>query len=232
VNAELQPLEENAPARTDYSEPLADPRYERFAHLRLIGIPHEAAAWAAGFQTARGKPLLRGNSARLDRHKDVIGRKAFLAGHEIAILRETRGFIRQRLMNVITRDLLRDFAVIGDCLVPGTIDEDGKPMTVRRVIGIDWDRLKVSDHSATVTSFKFDRDTGMMTEFVVDDPLQAIAQLRDMFGLKAPRRTELTGKDGEPIQAALTTRYEISDKPMTPAEWDAEYAAEPETAEG
>lgn len=231
MNAQLQTFEDKPDAALDYSEPLRDVRYERFAHLRLIGIPHEAAAWAAGFQNKRGKALLPGNSARLDRHPDVIGRKAFLAGHEIAIIRETRGFIRQRLMNVVTRDLLRDFAVIGDCLVPGTIDETGKPMTVRRVIGIDWDKLKASDHSSTLTSFKFDRDTGMMTEFVVDDPLQAIAQLRDMFGLKAPRRTELTGKDGEPIQAALTTRYEISDKPMTPAEWDAEYAAEPvETA--
>ena len=216
-----------AAERLDYAEPLRDERYERFAHLRLIGIPHETAAWAAGFHNKRGKPLLPGNSARLDRHPDIIGRKAYLAGHETAILRETRGFIRQRLMNVVTRDLLRDFAIIGDAVVPGVIDEAGQPMTIRRVIGIDWDKLKASDHSATVTSFKFDRETGMMTEFVVDDPMAAIAQLRDMFGLKAPRRTELTGKDGAPIQTAEIVRYEISDQPMSIEDWTQQYVPAP-----
>ena len=220
ISTEASPRQDHRVA----GEPLADPRYERFAHLRSIGIPHEAAAWAAGFQTPRGKPILRGNSARLDRHRDVIGRKAFLAGHETAIIRETRGFIRQRLMNVVTRDLLRDYAIIGDAVILGVIDETGKQLTVRRVIGIDWDKLKASDHSATVTSFKFDRETGMMTEFVVDDPMMAIGQLRDMYGLKAPGRTELTGKDGAPIQTAEIVRYDIGDKPLTPDEWAKQYA--------
>jgi hypothetical protein len=212
-------------ARFDPSEPLLDGRRERFAHLRLIGLPAPLAALQAGIRTKEGKPIRDGNAWKIDREPQVIARKAFLGGHEVTVVRETRGYIRNRLMNVITRDLLRDYAIIGDVVLSDVIDETGKPMTIRRIVGIDWDKLKQSEHSATVTSFKFDKETGMMVEFVVDDPMAAIAQIRDMYGLKAPRRTELTGKDGEPIQAALTTRYDISDKPLTPAEWDAEYGA-------
>lgn len=207
------------PADFDPAEPLRDVRYERFAHLRVIGIALAQAAVEAGLTTRQGKPWLPGNVARLDRHPEVVARKAFLAGHETAIVRETRGFVRNRLMSVASLDLLRDFAIIEE------VDVGGKK--VHRVIGIDWPALKASEHSVAVSGFKFDRETGMMVEFATSDALQAISQLRDMYGLRAARRTELTGKDGAAIDAALTVRYDISDAPLSPEDWEKQYTATP-----
>lgn len=212
------PIPTKLPDNFDASEPLRDSRYERFAHLRVIGVPCAIAAAEAGFVGKNGKPILPGNAARLDRHPQVIARKVFLAGHEVAVTRETRGFIRNQLMSVASLNLLRDFAILGEAKVGGR--------KVPRVIGIDWKALQASEHSSAIAGFKFDRETGVMVEFSRDDKLQTLAQLRDMYGLKAPRRTELTGKDGAPIESALTTRYEISDTPMSDEEWSKQYASE------
>lgn len=176
----------------DPAVPLRDERYERFAQLRVIGVPTRAAANEAGFVSRGGKPLLAGNAARLDRHPEVIARKAYLAADDAEVISATRNFVRDRLMRSATLDVLAQFAIIGSVKI------DGKK--VPRIVGIDWNALKGSDQSIAVTGFKFDRDTGMMTEFTRDDPLQALAQLRDMYGLRAPRRTELTGRGGGPVQ--------------------------------
>jgi hypothetical protein len=206
------------------AEPLSDGRRERFAHLRLIGLTPPIAAREAGLKKKNGAPIADGNAWKIDHEPQVTARKAFLSGHETAIVRETRGFVRNRLMSVASLDLLRDFAILGDVEVPGTIGQDGKPATVKRIIGIDWAALKASEHSIAISTFKFDADTGIMTEFDRDDAMAALGQIRDMYGIKAPRRTELTGKDGAAIDTALTVRYDISDTPLTPAEWEQQYA--------
>lgn len=183
----------------DPAEPLRDERYERFAQLRVIGVPCRVAANDAGFRSKGDRPILPGNAARLDRHPEVRARKAHLAGDDVEVLRETREFVRDRLMRSATLDVLREFAILG------TVQVEGKK--VARVIGIDWEALKASDHSVAVTGFKFDRETGMMVEFSRDDPQQAIAQLRDMYGLRAARRKEITGKDGGPIKTQDLSAY-------------------------
>jgi hypothetical protein len=214
-------------SKFDPSESLPDGRRERFAHLRLIGLSAPIAARQAGIVKKNGQPLADGNAWKIDREPNVVARKAFLGGHETAIVRETRGYIRNRLMALISIDVLRDFAILGDVEVPGTIGQDGKPVTVKRVVGLDLEALKQSDVSALIAGFEIDGETGAIkfSTPALTDVLAAVNQLRDMYGLKAPRRTELTGKDGEPIQAALTTRYEISDKPMTLEEWNAQYGS-------
>lgn len=211
------------PQGFDPAEPLRDARYERFAHLRVIGVPAQQAGREAGFVTKKGRPWLAGNIARLDRHPEVVARKAFLAGHETAVVRETRGFVRNRLMSVASLDILRDYAVLGE------IEVNGKKVV--RIVGIDWNAFKASEHSVAVSGFKFDRETGMMVEFETNDAMNAVAQLRDMYGLRAARRTELTGKDGAAIDAALTVRYDISDKPLSPDEWASQYAGAAEGAQ-
>lgn len=102
-------------------------------------------------------------------------------------------------MAVMSLDVLREFAILG------TVEIDGKK--VSRVIGIDWEALAASEHSIAISSFKFDRETGMMTEFVRDDALQATGQYRDMYGLRAPRRKEVSGPGGKPIQTEDVTQY-------------------------
>lgn len=182
------------PSGFDPAAPLRDARYERFSQLRVIGVPFRAAADQAGFCTKDGKPILPGNAARLDRHPEVIARKAYLAADDAEVIAATRNFVRDRLMRTATLDVLRQFAVVE------TITIDGFQKS--RVIGIDWDAWQNSDQSIALTSFKFDRETGVMTEFTRDDPENAIAQLRDMYGLRAPRQTELTGRGGGAIEVA------------------------------
>lgn len=183
----------------DPSVPLADGRYERFAQLRVIGVPYRVAANEAGFQARGGKPILAGNAARLDRHPEVTARKAYLAADEAEVIAATRLFVRDRLMRSATLDVLKDFAVVG------VVEIDGKK--VPRIVGIDWENLKQSDQSIAIRDFKFDRETGVMVEFTRDDPLQAASQLRDMYGLKAPRKKELSGPNGGPIQTEDVTGY-------------------------
>src|ERR1700683_941541 len=146
--------------RVDPSEPLLDARRERFAHLRLIGLPPPAAAAQAGITKRDGEPIADGNAWKIDHEPQVGARKAFLAGHETAIIRETRGYIRNRLMGLIAVDVLRDFAILGDVIVQGAIDQDGKPVTVKRVVGLDLEALKKSDVSALVAGFEIDGETG------------------------------------------------------------------------
>jgi hypothetical protein len=193
------------PPDFDASIPLRDDRYERFSQLRVIGVPCQSAANEAGFRsrgtkTSPGdKPILPGNAARLDRHPEVIARKGYLASDDAEVIAATRLFVRDRLMKSATLDVLDQFAIVG------TVEIEGKK--VPRIIGIDWEELKASDQSIAITGFKFDRETGMMTEFTRDDPQAALAQIRDMYGLRAPRRTELTGRGGGPVQTLDVSKY-------------------------
>jgi hypothetical protein len=213
----------------DPAEPLKDGRRERFAHLRLIGIAPPQAAEEAGIRKRDGSKIADGNAWKIDHEPQIAARKAYLAGHETAIVRETRGYLRNRLMALISIDVLRDFAIIGDVIVPGAIDQDGKAVTVKRVVGLDLEALKQSEVSALISGFEIDGETGAIKFSTPDrgDVLAAIGQLRDMYGLKAPRRTELTGKDGAPIQTAEIVRYDISDKPMSLEDWTAQHAESP-----
>jgi hypothetical protein len=209
----------------DPAEPLVDGRRERFAHLRLIGVTAPEAAEKADIRKRNGEKIADGNAWKIDREPQVAARVAYLAGHETAVTRETRGYVRNRLMSLISLDVLRDFAIIGDVLAPGAIDQDGKPVTVKRVIGLDLEALKRSGCSALVAGFEIDGETGAIkfSTPALSDILAAVNQLRDMYGLKAARRTELTGKDGAPIQTAEIVRYDISDKPLSLDEWTQQY---------
>jgi hypothetical protein len=210
----------------DPAEPLKDGRRERFAHLTLIGLQPPQAADQAGIRKRDGEKIADGNAWKIYHEPKVAARIAHLAGHETAITRETRGYVRNRLMGLISLDVLRDFAIIGDVLVPGAIDQQGKPVTVKRVIGLDLEALKRSGCSSLVAGFEVDSETGAIKFSTPDltDILGAINQLRDMYGLKAARRTELTGKDGAPIQTAEIVRYDISDKPMSLEDWTKQHA--------
>jgi hypothetical protein len=85
---------------------------------------------------------------------------------------------------------------------------------------IDWSKVAESPYGAIIESFKFDKDTGRLTDFGRDSALAAIAQLRDMHGFKAPTKTALTDPTGN-NPASL---YLISDKPMSEAEWEQQRA--------
>jgi hypothetical protein len=115
----------------DASVPLADPRYERFAQLRVIGVANREACQEAGLQASHR------NAPRYDRHPEIVARKAYLAKDDADVVAATRLFCRDRLMASATLNVLSSFAIVG------TVEVAGKK--VPRVIGIDWRKLKNSD---------------------------------------------------------------------------------------
>lgn len=62
---------------------------------------------------------------------------------------------------------------------------------------IDWSKVDASPYSAIISSFKFDKDTGALVDFERDSADRAIAQLRDMHGFSAPKKTALTNPAGD-----------------------------------
>jgi hypothetical protein len=84
--------------------------------------------------------------------------------------------VEARLMKAMEADILRDFAVIEKVMVDG--------IETSKVVGVDWDKLRQSDSSVIIS----DAETGHLTKFKRDDALNAAAQLRDMWGLKAPAK--------------------------------------------
>jgi hypothetical protein len=157
----------------DPNMPLRNERHERFARLRAVLTPKLQAAREAGFET-----MAAGNVARLDRHPDIRARVAALSKIDEEIVRMKRERIEARLMKAMEADILRDFALVETVLVNG--------VKTPKVVGVDWEKLRQSDSSVIVSEFTFDPESGHLTRFKRDDALDAAAQLRDMWGMKAP----------------------------------------------
>jgi hypothetical protein len=185
------------PPRADFDPnmPMRNERYERFARLRAIMTPRQQAAREAGFET-----MTASNVARLDRRPDIRARIAALSKMDEEIVRMKRERIEARLMKAAEADILRDFAIVETVVVKG--------IESSKVIGVDWEKLRQSDSSVIVSEFVFDAQTGHLIKFKRDDALNAAAQLRDMWGLKAP--TKFSGDLNYPKSSASDwTREEL-----------------------
>jgi hypothetical protein len=181
------------PVNFDPSQPLRNEKHEHFARLRALLVPRLVAAREAGYNE-----MTVGNAAKLDRRRDVRARIAALSGMDEQMIRDKRARIEARLTAVMESDLLRDFAIIE------MRDYDGKQ--IGEIVGIDWAAVRTSDSSAIVSKFKFDAKTGRLVDFERDDAMNAIAQLRDMYGFKAPavQKNEHSFVDhGDRLDAAL-----------------------------
>lgn len=162
---------------------LANPKHERYAFERALLVPRLQAARAAGYDQ-----MTAGNAAKLDRNPKIAERINELRAVDEDMLREKRQRIEARL-NLIAYTDIFEFAEI-----------DG--VTNQPVI--DWREVLESEASVIISKFKFDKDTGQLTDFERDNAENAISQLRDMYGFKAPARTELTGANGGPIDERLS----------------------------
>jgi hypothetical protein len=179
------------PRPTDFDPemPLRNERHERFARLRAILTPKFEAAREAGFGDMRP-----GNVARLDRRKDVRARIAALSRMDEEILKAKRERLEQRL----------NLAAYGNILQFATIDQDTGEIT-----SIDWRKVAESDVAVIVDSFSFDAKTGKLTKFERDSALNALNQLREMYGFRAPTRNELTGKGGRTLEGMIAASFEV-----------------------
>ena len=149
-----------------------------FAFERSLGIPPAEACRRAGGKVENGL------ATKWEADKSVQAQIAYFRslGQDDAMIAAKRARIEERLA----------LAAFGNIFDFSTIAATGDP-------DIDWNKVAVSPYSAIISGFKFDKDTGRLTDFDRDNALQALAQLRDMHGFKAPRKAEVTGKGGAPL---------------------------------
>lgn len=170
---------------------------EAYAQERAWGYrPFEAA------RRCRLNPKT-GIATKYEEKPRVQKRIAFLRKDDLST--EMREAKRRRLEERL------ELAAFGNMLEFGIFDDAGQ------LSGIQWSKLSESDLAPLVSEFRFDKDTGKLVAFKRDDPLAAIAQLRDMRGFKTQThlaaeakleqaREAQQGKEGE----AVVTRFTLS----------------------
>lgn len=168
----------DAAAPVPGSLPLKIVRHERYCRYRALGAAPEQAAQRAGY------PPRCGTWHRLEKRADVRGRISYLQRDEDARLLEHRQRILEELYLALDFDI-KDFVLI---------DENSG-----EIVAIDWRKVRDSGVSKAINELTFDKDTGKLVKFRRDDRLNAVAQLRDMLGFRAPARNEVSGPDGGPV---------------------------------
>lgn len=178
-------------------------RHKAYAFARSVGMtPAEACRRAGG-------KVENGHATRWERQRSVQEWINYFRslGQTEEMLAAKRRVIEERL----------EMAAFGNIFDFSTLDE-----TTKNPI-IDWGKVADSPYGVIISGFKFDKDTGRLTDFERDNALQALAQLRDMHGFKSVNKTALTDPSGE----KPASMYLISDKPMTEEEWEAQRASAP-----
>ena len=173
--------------------------HKAYAFERSLGIPPAEACRRAGGKVENGHATKWERSSRV---------RAWIAyyrslGHTEEMLAEKRTRLEERLNAVVYGNIF-DFATMMDRSIfvhveDGTEDRKTEKRIVKQPM-IDWEAVKNSPLAPTISRFKFDKDTGVLTDFERDDPLQAANQLRDMHGFKAPAKVQHAGEDGGPIE--------------------------------
>lgn len=167
-----------------------------YAFERSLGIPPAEACRRAGGKVENGQATKWERSSRV---------QAWIAyyrscGLDEEMIAAKRARIEQRLELAAFGNIF-DFATIEEMpIIIGHDEETGEPITklVKQPV-IDWAKVAASPYGVVISGFKFHKDTGRLTDFDREDALQAASQLRDMHGFKAPAKTELTGKGGQPL---------------------------------
>jgi hypothetical protein len=176
-------------------------RPKAYAFGRSIGMTPAAACRRAGGKVENGHATKWERSFRVRAWVEYYRS----LGQTEEMIAAKRALIEERL----------NMAAYGNIFDFSTVDE-GTQNPV-----IDWNKVADSPYGVIIAGFKFDKDTGHLTDFDRDNALAALAQLRDMHGFKAVSKTALTDPTGEK-PASL---YLISETPMSEADWEAQRAA-------
>lgn len=175
------------------SKPLKSQKYEIYAQQRALCSPPETAAQYAGY------PPRCGAHTRLEKRQDVRDRIKFLCGDDVAILREKRRRIEERLN-------LTAYANIFDFVDIDQETKQPKPIDIAEL-------AKDERLGQLVTEFLYDQETNRLRGFRFSrgDALAAIAQLRDMYGLKSVTKIAPTNPegDGPPLAPEITDEDRI-----------------------
>lgn len=184
-----------------------------YAFERSLGIPPAEACRRAGGKVENGQ------ATKWEANRKV---QAWIAhyrslGQDDEMIAAKRARIEERLALAAFGNIF-DFTQMVERVVK-VVTKDGSHEEIRtKAPMIDWDAVKDSTLAPIISGFKFDKDTGELTDFERDNALQALAQLRDMHGFKAPTKTALT----DPTGKEPASLYLISERPMSESEWEAQ----------
>lgn len=162
-----------------------------YAFERSLGIPPAEACRRAGGKVENGLATKWENNKRV---QAWIGYYRAI-GQTEEMIAAKRARIEERL-NMAAFGNIFDFAEMVKRQVTIIRGEDDLEVREVQTPLIDWDKVAASNYGAIVSGFKFDKDTGELVDFERDSALQAIAQLRDMHGFKAPSKISPTDPAG------------------------------------
>lgn len=195
--------------------PLKNRRHEQYCRLRVLGISPIAAARDSGFTAGLTSPTaetdknagLRGVISKLERNKSVRARIQYLAGNTDDVLREKRAALEAPLWNIFKASI-KDYTKITES---GSLILDASPIA----------ELPEDEQRELLAVVKSVSPTKYGPRVEMFSPLDAASQLRALNGLDAPKRMELTGADGGPMQIARVERVIVdpadSDRSGVPA---------------
>ncbi len=163
-----------------------------YAFERSLGIPPAEACRRAGGKVENGQ------ATKWERAPSVQRWISYYRslGQTEEMLAEKRARIEERLALAAFGNIF-DFTEMVERVVT-VVREGGTREEIRAKSPlIDWDAVKASPLAPIISSFKFDKDSGELTNFERDDALAALGQLRDMHGFKAVQKTALTDPSGK-----------------------------------
>lgn len=199
MESETLPLIE-APPSVPGSVPLTNRRREQYCRLRVLGVSPIAAARDSGFTAGLSSPTaetdknagLRGVISKLERNAKIKDRIRYLAGNSDDVLRQKRAALEAPLWNIF-RASIKDYTRITDS---GGLVLDASP------IG----ELPEDEQRELLAVVKSVSQTQYGPRVEMFSPLDAASQLRALNGLDAPKRMEMSGPDGGPVQIARVER--------------------------
>lgn len=195
------------------SVPLTNRRREQYCRLRVLGISPVNAAreagYTAGSATAKKDKTagLRGAANKAENNQKVQDRIRFLAGNTDAVLRQKRAKIEECLWNILDapiKRVMRTTAAITD-----DEGEEKRPAAV----GLDTDKIAALDEEQREALFGSLKAVTFMSGGAVKlEPhsvTEAASQLRALNGLDAPKRVEMSGPEGGPIETQDVSAREL-----------------------
>lgn len=189
-----------APPSQPGAVPLRNRRHEQYCRLRVLGISPIAAVRDSGFTAGLTSATaetdknagLRGVISKLERNKAVRARIQYLAGNTDDVLREKRAALEAPLWNIFKASI-KDYTKITES---GSLILDASPIA----------ELPEDEQRELLAVVKSVSPTKYGPRVEMFSPLDAASQLRALNGLDAPKRMELTGADGGPMQIARVER--------------------------
>ena len=204
-----------APQSQPGSVPLRNRRHEQYCRLRVLGISPIAAVRDSGFTAGLTSATaetdknagLRGVISKLERNKAIRARIQYLAGNADDVLRAKRAALEAPLWNIF-KGSIKDYTKITES---GSLILDASPIA----------ELPEDEQRELLAVVKSVSPTKYGPRVEMFSPLEAASQLRALNGLDAPKRMELTGADGGPMQIARVERVIVdpadSDRSGVPA---------------